>query len=777
MSAFDNDLPLNKQKAGSNTIASLDRFGRAGFIERLAGMISESVSNDGSLVVSLEGPWGSGKTSAKNMLVEALQNCWQGKRVDENGRYPRLITVEFDPWLFSGSNDVVALMFSAIINSIDEYSEAKQSKRASAIDKIDKAKRVADIASNIDKTGILKAVSESLRWVSESMNPEDNNAKPLIQSRNELIRQLRLLPEDYAIVVCIDEIDRLDDADIVDLFKALKSVGDLPRVVYVPVFDREIIIAALGRISQQGKGSQYLEKIVQIPITLPQIPRGVIWKDFVDQIDAFTSTAAFGNMSQQNRYSHPEGYLLESCVKPFVHSARDMHRILNAFRIPALQLRNEVDLAELLCLTVIELYDPDFYDWIYWHRDVLLSSSSKDDAKENDEYVDSELHRLTLHDQNPSADVVKQRARILSMLFPAYKQMHFDAHYTNVGSSQKNNHPVREGLRRVSDPKCFTIYFRSDIGDSMPRQKVIDFLETGNLDVRNDSIAKRPETVSVLSEFVNRLENKRKHELLTFYTAIYPKRLASVEDDSDWLGEQNKEKNVCEAVQILLRALPQKVTDDFFAEVDSKDISQILLRIRLLQSENPQLSNRLSVIPGCANLFLRDDLNPNQLNLASVKCDNVARELFTLMKQNHQQWNNVLDLSQYALMDLFSFWRAMDAEGCIDYLTSLVSSDKNAYLVSSLFATSAGQDPRYELDTSISKIIPAEYLNRNKFSITSLRPLVGSVSDRALQKIVTVAVCLEQGIPENQNYMQADENIVNQWLADLKGLSDSKSLS
>ena len=182
-------------------------------------------------------------------------------------------------------------------------------------------------------------------------------------------------------------------------------------------------------------------------------------------------------------------------------------------------------------------------------------------------------------------------------------------------------------------------------------------------------------------------------------------------------------------------------------------------------------------MPGCANLFLRDDLNPNQLNLASVKCDNVARELFTLMKQNHQQWNNVLDLSQYALMDLFSFWRAMDAEGCIDYLTSLVSSDKNAYLVSSLFATSAGQDPRYELDTSISKIIPAEYLNRNKFSITSLRPLVGSVSDRALQKIVTVAVCLEQGIPENQNYMQADENIVNQWLADLKGLSDSKSLS
>ena len=54
---------------------------------------------------------------------------------------------------------------------------------------------------------------------------------------------------------------------------------------------------------------------------------------------------------------------------------------------------------------------------------------------------------------------------------------------------------------------------------------------------------------------------------------------------------------------------------------------------------------------------------------------------------------------------------------------------------------------------------------------------MGSVSDRALEKIVTVAVCLEQGIPKNQRYMQADENIENQWLTDLKGLNNPSSLS
>ena len=54
------------------------------------------------------------------MLEESLTECWANKRKHSNN-YPRLINAEFDPWLFSGSNDVVSLMFSSIINAIDVY--------------------------------------------------------------------------------------------------------------------------------------------------------------------------------------------------------------------------------------------------------------------------------------------------------------------------------------------------------------------------------------------------------------------------------------------------------------------------------------------------------------------------------------------------------------------------------------------------------------------------------------------------------------------------------
>lgn len=270
---FYDDSPLSRQKAGNHKVSSLDKFGRTELIKNLAHEIVESVSDNGSLVVSIEGPWGSGKTSAKNMLVESLNEFWS-KEMQEfhdsegsQGVYPRLVNVEFDPWLFSGCNDVVVLMFSSIRNAIDEYLAKESEEKASTVSKIKSAGKAIGVISNLDKTGTLKTISEGLQWVSDSLDPASKNAKPLIQARDELIRQLRMLPENYAIIVYIDEIDRLDDKDIAALFKALKSVGNLPHIVYVPVFDRQIVASALDNVSQPGRGYEYLEKIVQIPIS------------------------------------------------------------------------------------------------------------------------------------------------------------------------------------------------------------------------------------------------------------------------------------------------------------------------------------------------------------------------------------------------------------------------------------------------------------------------------------------------------------------------------
>ncbi|WP_374937985.1 P-loop NTPase fold protein [Bifidobacterium pseudocatenulatum] len=63
--------------------------------------------------------------------------------------------------------------------------------------------------------------------------------------------------------------DRLADDEISALFRAVKSVGDLPNVIYVLLYDRHKVAAALAR-DQNDNGDKFLKKIVQVPIKVPE---------------------------------------------------------------------------------------------------------------------------------------------------------------------------------------------------------------------------------------------------------------------------------------------------------------------------------------------------------------------------------------------------------------------------------------------------------------------------------------------------------------------------
>lgn len=85
---------------------SEDEYGRERYIENLAYAIVTGDDSDG-LVVGVEGEWGSGKTSVKNMLVERLQ-----QQMHLPNRRTHII--EFDAWMYSRSGEIVSALFSEI---------------------------------------------------------------------------------------------------------------------------------------------------------------------------------------------------------------------------------------------------------------------------------------------------------------------------------------------------------------------------------------------------------------------------------------------------------------------------------------------------------------------------------------------------------------------------------------------------------------------------------------------------------------------------------------
>src|SRR5690348_17038020 len=80
-----------------------DLLSRSSFAESLASVIRGWTGND-SLGMALYGPWGSGKSSFKNMLLECLR--------DPHKAVPTI--VEFNPWQWAAQDQLAEAFFREI---------------------------------------------------------------------------------------------------------------------------------------------------------------------------------------------------------------------------------------------------------------------------------------------------------------------------------------------------------------------------------------------------------------------------------------------------------------------------------------------------------------------------------------------------------------------------------------------------------------------------------------------------------------------------------------
>lgn len=103
---FSADRPISSHQE--------DLLGRAGFARSLANTIKQWKGND-SLVIALYGPWGSGKSSIKNMVVESLR--------DETLLPPQVL--EFNPWQWSGQDQIAQAFFGEIGHAIGRTDKSK----------------------------------------------------------------------------------------------------------------------------------------------------------------------------------------------------------------------------------------------------------------------------------------------------------------------------------------------------------------------------------------------------------------------------------------------------------------------------------------------------------------------------------------------------------------------------------------------------------------------------------------------------------------------------
>ena len=157
------------------------------------------------------------------------------------------------------------------------------------------------------------------------------------------------------IFVVLDDVDRLSVSEIRDVFKLVRLTASFPNLIYIVTCDRFQVEKALDE--QRFSGHHYLEKIIQLPFNLPEVPCELLEEQLGAAIDA--ALDGIEDRGPFDRSAWEEVYW--DIVRPLVRNMRDIRRYTAAIRMTLSDLRGRVALADVLGLEAVRIFLPDVF--------------------------------------------------------------------------------------------------------------------------------------------------------------------------------------------------------------------------------------------------------------------------------------------------------------------------------------------------------------------------------------------------------------------------------
>lgn len=417
-----------------------DRFGFDPFAKALARAIRNFTAPRGT-VVALNGVWGSGKSSALNLVRHHL------KPAVEAGD---LVVLDFHGWWFQGEEAVAMNFFRELSAALAPSLGDKAKKLLPQLGRrLLKAGSMLGSVVDIAAPGVGSTVGGALDWIGGQIEQDDSIEALHAELSKELEKQSKKL------LVIIDDIDRLTPEEALLIFRLVKSVGMLPNVIYLLVFDRELAESVVNQ-RYPSEGPHYLEKIVQASFELPDPLDGDLQELLLHHIGAIC-----GDLDEERLVDF--GNRFHDVVAPEIHTPRDVTRFANMLAVTWASVHGNVDVGDFVALEALRLHQPTLYRALRRNKDGLCGTGS---GSSNRGQADEWEARLL------GSIASERRAhykRALMRLFPRLESV-----WSNVSYSSAAERWARE--RRVCDADNFDSYFRFSIGSD-----VIDYAELAQM--------------------------------------------------------------------------------------------------------------------------------------------------------------------------------------------------------------------------------------------------------------------------------------------------------
>ena len=294
--------------------------------------------------------------------AERAQRYWQLKfLVDAN---PRTVVVRFSPWMIAGRAELAIALLSELARALgeklgDEVREAFAALLQRLSELLPVAGAAIDLAAGV---GIGKLLAAGGKW-SKAIAARMSTG-PTIDALRTQLRSILSKLDDRRVLVIVDDLDRLTPPEALEMVSLVKSLGDLPNVIYMLAYD-EIKLAELINVTTNVDGSDYLEKIIQYPVHLPTIAN----QDLIRLLDA-DLTAVLGNLTprEQSRL----GVTWHQVFRHYLRTPRDVRRYINSLAVSVSALGEHLDKIDLITLELLRLYEPNVYWWLRQHLDEVV---------------------------------------------------------------------------------------------------------------------------------------------------------------------------------------------------------------------------------------------------------------------------------------------------------------------------------------------------------------------------------------------------------------------
>jgi predicted KAP-like P-loop ATPase len=392
--------------------------------------------------IALNGPWGSGKSSAVNLIRHHLK-----KDIEDD----KLSIIDFKCWWFRGEEALVLAFLQELDSSLQKSLGEKIRKLIPQLGtRLFQTGQIVGAA--IDMTavpGLGSLASGTMDFAKRFFSDRE----PIEEVFNKLSDALANQSKRFLIV--IDDIDRLTPQEALAIFRLVKTVGRLSRVMYLLVFDRELAEKAVKEI-YPSEGPHFLEKIIQASFDLPLPTRDDLNRAMFYRIGLLCGEP--NNADQLRRFMN----IFYDAVSPYMNTPRDLTRLSNAITVSWPAVATEVDVGDYLAIETLRLFEPSLYNFVRKNKERLCGAQSDSKSRDDQQKEMGEYLSLVPQDRQEQAKVALLR------LFPRLENMGYSA-----SSVQK-----WEADRLVCATPHFDTYFRMSLGDdTLSKSEIDDVIE------------------------------------------------------------------------------------------------------------------------------------------------------------------------------------------------------------------------------------------------------------------------------------------------------------